>query len=51
MPQGDIPAWTWNSAHKFMAMEAIGPKEKTATVKLNQLDVKWILNAHGYTQR
>lgn len=40
MPQGDIPAWTWNSAHKFMAVEAIGPKEKPATVKLNQLDIK-----------
>lgn len=31
---------TWNSAHKFMAVEAIGPKEKSATVKLNQVDVK-----------
>lgn len=31
---------TWNSAHKFTAVEAIGPKEKPATVKLNQLDVK-----------
>lgn len=31
---------TWNSVHKFMAVEAIGPKEKPATVKLNKLDVK-----------